>query len=84
MLSWRPQPMTVSSDSMTAALMTRLVDRRASVFDRIILRALIRAAIDVTCEERHLSDITAEQHTEVLQTIEQTVRDALAMVRLKA
>lgn len=74
--------MTTSSESLTAVLMSRLVDRRASVFLRIVLRSMIRAAIDVTCEEYRIGEITPEQHEEILQAIEETVRDALKMVRV--
>jgi hypothetical protein len=73
---------TPSSDSLTVALMTRIVDRRASVFSRIVLRSLIRAAIDVTCEERMFGEVSPDEYETILATIEQTVRDALKMVRV--
>lgn len=73
-----------SSDSLTSVLMDRLVDRRASVASRIILRALVRAAIDVTIETKFSGEATPEQHEQILQAIEDNIRDAVAMMHSKA
>jgi len=68
------QAMPSDSDSLTVKLMARLVDRRASHFDRIMLRALVRAAIDVTLSGQDFNDADA------LVAVEYALRDALAMV----
>ncbi len=42
------------SDSMTKRLMERICDRRASFASKLILRAAVRAAIDLTCSGENI------------------------------
>jgi hypothetical protein len=65
----------MSDDSLTKQIMGRMVDHRASVFSKIVLRAAVRAAIDVTLSRHEYDD------PEALEAVEDTLRNALAMVR---
>ena len=61
-------------DTVTRAMFDRLVKSRASVLDKVVLLAMIRAAIDVTMAGDELFSEDA------LGAVEETIRSALAMV----
>ena len=61
-------------DTVTRAMLDRLVKSRASVLDKVVLLAMIRAAIDVTMAGDELFSEDA------LGAVEETIRSALAMV----
>lgn len=65
----RSEPIITTEADQVLALSDRLIDRRASMFSKVILRAAVRAAVDVAWSSGDASNA------------EDLLRDALAYVR---